>query len=97
MKFLLKVLKREERPVNKSLKDVWNVTKWEFTRFFKWQDMIKGTLFMLGFALFGGLFGYWVAPDTITIPEIAVHDYGSSCKVEVQSEVLRLIERWGEA
>jgi len=96
MKFLLKVLKREERPVNKSLKDVWNVTKWEFTRFFKWQDMIKGTLFMLGFALIGGLFGYWVATDTITIPEIAVHEYGSFSKEEFQSEAFRFIDRSGE-
>src|SRR5690625_7245162 len=51
---------------------------------------------MLGFALIGGLFGYWVATDTITIPEIAVHEYGSFSKEEFQSEAFRFIDRSGE-
>lgn len=79
--------------MNNRWKTVWNVTKWEFTRFFKWKDMIKGTLFFLGFGLIGGLIGIWVATDTITVPDIAVYEYGDFDRDNFQSEELRFIDR----
>jgi ABC-2 type transport system permease protein len=79
--------------MNNRLKTVWNVTKWEFTRFFKWKDMIKGTLFFLGFALIGGLIGFWLATDSITIPEIAVHEYGDFDRESFQSEEFHFTDR----
>ncbi len=59
------------------LKVVWEVTKWEFNRFFKWMDLIKGVLFFSLFGLIGGVIGYWLASDTFTAPDIAVANYGS--------------------
>jgi len=79
--------------MNNQLKTVWNVTKWEFTRFFKWKDMIKGTLFFLGFGLIGGLVGIWVATDSISIPDIAVHEYGNFDRDSFQSDEFRFSDR----
>lgn len=79
--------------MNNRLKTVWNVTKWEFTRFFKWKDMIKGTLFFLAFGLIGGLVGIWVATDSITTPDIAVHEYGDFDRDRFHSEEFRFTNR----
>lgn len=58
------------------LKSVLNVAKWEFNRYFKVMDLVKGILWMVGFGLIGGLFGSWIAMDTSKAPDIAVADYG---------------------
>jgi ABC-2 type transport system permease protein len=58
------------------LKSVLNVAKWEFSRYFKIMDLIKGALWMIGFGLIGGLFGFWIALDTSDAPDIAVAGYG---------------------
>jgi ABC-2 type transport system permease protein len=39
------------------------------------MDLIKGALWMLGFGLIGGLFGFWIALDTSEAPDIAVAGY----------------------
>lgn len=83
--------------MNNQMKTVWNVTKWEFSRFFKWTDMIKGTLIMLGFGLIGGLVGVWVASDSITVPNIAVYEYGDFNKESFQSEDIRFSDRSGDS
>jgi ABC-2 type transport system permease protein len=83
--------------MNNRLNTVWKVTKWEFTRFFKWKDMIKGTLFFLGFGLIGGLIGIWVTTDTITVPDIAVYEYGDFDRDNFRSEELRFIDRSGDS
>jgi len=75
------------------LKTVWNVTKWEFSRFFKWKDLVKGTIILVGFGLIGGLVGIWVMTDTVKVPEIAVHEYGDFQKENFDVEYLRFIDR----
>jgi len=75
------------------LKTVWSVAKWEFTRFFKWKNMVKGTLFFLGFGLIGGMIGIWVASDSITVPNIAVHEYGDFDRDNFQSERFQFYDR----
>jgi ABC-2 type transport system permease protein len=55
----------------------WKVAKWEFNRFFKWMDMLKGVLFFGAFAVIGGVIGTWLASDSLKTPTIAVADYGS--------------------
>jgi ABC-2 type transport system permease protein len=76
MRSLFTVLKIEGMLMNNDLKIVWEVTKWEFNRFFKWMDLIKGLLFFMFFGLIGGVIGYWLASDTFTPPDIAVANYG---------------------
>lgn len=83
--------------MNRSFKAVWDVTKWEFSRFFKWQDMIKGSLFMIGFGVIGGLIGLWIASDSIVVPDIAVHEYGSFSKEAFHSESLNFTDRTGDS
>lgn len=83
--------------MNRSLKAVWNVTKWEYSRFYKWQDMIKGSLIMLGFGVIGAIIGTWVASDTFVAPEIAVYDYGSYNKEAFQSENLQFSDRTADS
>lgn len=75
------------------IKIVWNVTKWEFSRFFNWKDMFKGTLIMLGFGLIGGLVGIWLATDTIEIPDIAIHEYGDFKKQNFENTEIRFTDR----
>lgn len=54
---------------------LYEVTKWEFYRFFKWMDLVKGLLFFLFFGLIGGVIGYWLGKDSFTPPEVAVASY----------------------
>lgn len=63
--------------MNSRYRIVWEVTKWEFNRFFKWMDMVKGLIFFLAFGSIGGLVGYWLASDTFSPPDIAVVHYGT--------------------
>ena len=51
---------------------LWEVTKWEFNRFFKWMDLVKGLLFFGSFGLIGGAIGYWLGSETFSPPNIAV-------------------------
>ncbi|MCH8567139.1 MAG: ABC transporter permease [Balneolales bacterium] len=83
--------------MNNQLRTVWNVTKWEYTRFFKWIDMIKGTVFFLAFGLIGGVIGFWVASDTLSVPEIAIHQYGEFDKENFQSKELRFSDRTNDS
>ncbi|MCH8556660.1 MAG: ABC transporter permease [Balneolia bacterium] len=83
--------------MNNQLKTVWNVTKWEYTRFFKWIDLIKGTVFFLAFGLIGGVIGFWVASDTITTPDIAVHEYGDFSSENFQSSQFTFSDRSEDA
>ncbi len=52
-----------------------DVTKWEFNRFFKWMDLVKGVLFLLFFGLIGGVAGLWLGKESFTPPEIAIAEH----------------------
>jgi ABC-2 type transport system permease protein len=52
------------------------VTIWEFNRFFKWMDLIKGALFFAGFAIVGGVVGAWAGSQAVEAPTVAVSSYG---------------------
>jgi ABC-2 type transport system permease protein len=83
--------------MNNQLKTVWNVTKWEFSRFFKWMDLLKGTLFFMVFGFIGGVIGFWVASDTITTPEIAIYEYGNFDPENFESRQFHFTDRSDDA
>ncbi|MCC5927127.1 MAG: ABC transporter permease [Bacteroidetes bacterium] len=53
-----------------------NVTVWEFNRFFKWMDLVKGLLFFGFFGLIGGVVGSWAGSQASKAPVVAVTHYG---------------------
>lgn len=57
-------------------KITWSVTVWEFNRFFKWMDLVKGALLFAGFAVVGGVIGAWASGQAIQPPKVAVADFG---------------------
>lgn len=62
--------------MNKQLKLVWLVTKWEFFRFFKWMDLLKGLMFMGFFMLVGFGVSFLMFQETRETPLVAIADYG---------------------
>lgn len=58
------------------LRITWKVARWEFNRFFKLKDMVKGLLYMVLFGFIGGAVASWLARDSFTVPDVAVADYG---------------------
>lgn len=52
------------------------VTVWEFNRFFKWMDLVKGVLFFGFFALIGGVVGSWAGSQASRAPVVAVTNVG---------------------
>lgn len=53
-----------------------NVAIWEFNRFFKWMDLIKGILFFGFFAVVGGVIGTWAGSQAVKTPTVAISDFG---------------------
>ncbi|KPQ01093.1 MAG: ABC-2 type transport system permease component [Bacteroidetes bacterium HLUCCA01] len=53
-----------------------NVTVWEFNRFFKWMDLVKGFAFFAFFGLIGGVVGSWAGSQAAETPVVAVSAYG---------------------
>ena len=62
----------EDDKMPERYRTLWEVTKWEFNRFFKWIDLVKGFLFFVGFGLIGGTIGYWLGKESLTPPMIAI-------------------------
>jgi ABC-2 type transport system permease protein len=60
--------------------NMWDIIKtvtiWEFNRFFKWMDLVKGALFFLGFGAIGSLVGFWAGSQAVEAPTVAVSSYG---------------------
>lgn len=73
-------------------KSTWNVTRWEFNRFFKWKDMIKGLLFFLFFGFIGGVTASWLTSDSISIPNVAVTDYSVFSPSDFETEEIAFFD-----
>lgn len=76
-----------------SLSIVWEVTKWEFNRYFKFMDMVKGILFLGFFMVVGGLVGSWVGSETVKNPEIAIANYGVFEPESFESDALNFSDQ----
>ena len=72
---------------------IWNVTKWEFNRFFKWMDLVKGLLFFGAFGLIGGFVGHWAGSQAVQPPTVAVASYGPFSADELESGFIRFEDR----
>ncbi|QOC23224.1 ABC transporter permease [Wenzhouxiangella sp. AB-CW3] len=78
--------------MNRTVNLTWLVTHWEFNRFFKLSDLIKGTLFFLIMGVIGGLVGLVMGRDAVSVPDIAVQDYGEFAPAALVSERLSFID-----
>ncbi|MDG5765877.1 ABC transporter permease [Balneolales bacterium ANBcel1] len=66
---------------------VMQVARWEFNRFFKIRNVISGVLWTIGFAVIGGIGGYWLAASSVHGQiDIAVADWGPYTVEEVEHE-----------
>jgi ABC-2 type transport system permease protein len=81
--------------MNERLLLVCTVARWEFNRFFKLSDMIKGTIFMLIMGVLGGTVATFLGRDAISVPDIAVIEAGPFEMAEFQSPRLNFLHRSG--
>jgi len=79
--------------MNDRLRLLRTVARWEFNRFFKLSDMIKGTVFMLAFGLLGGAAATFLGRDAITVPDIAVVETGPFQMADFASARLNFLDR----
>jgi ABC-2 type transport system permease protein len=74
---------------------VWAVARWEFNRFFKISDLVKGSLFMLAMGLIGGMVGTFLARDAFDAPDIALYESGPFTVESLASERLNVLDHRG--
>ncbi|WP_376693079.1 ABC transporter permease [Wenzhouxiangella sp. EGI_FJ10409] len=72
---------------------VRTVARWEFKRFFKLSDMIKGTIFMLIFGALGGTVATYLGRDALSVPDIAVVETGPFELADLDSPRLNFLDR----
>lgn len=81
--------------MNEKLRLTLNVTKWEFYRFFKWIDLLKGAFYMVLFGLFGIGGSVWLGSDTFEEPVIAVSNFGVYDSEELETQGFQFTDQTG--
>ncbi len=79
--------------MNERLLLLRTVALWEFNRFFKLRDMIKGTILMLIFGVLGGTVATFLGRDALSVPDIAVTETGPFEMADLQSPRLNFLDR----